>query len=56
MESRSMPPKRLLALVLGWVALVTGLHLALNVDWAALLNELQPRDRRKLNIAFIPVT
>lgn len=45
--------------VLGAVALlavVTGLHFALNVDWARLLNRFKSEEKQLLNVAFIPVT
>jgi hypothetical protein len=50
------PGKRILAWALGWTAAITAAHLALNVDWSALLNDRLPRDQRKFNVAFIPVT
>ena len=39
-----------------WVGVITVLHLLLNVDWKVLLNQWQPLDQRKLNVAYIPVT
>ena len=42
--------------VAAWVLVVTGAHLALNVDWKVLLNDRLPESRRKLNVAYIPVT
>ena len=39
-----------------WVAAVTAAHLAINFDWSAALNDRLPREKRKLNVAFIPVT
>ena len=50
------PAKRIVAWTLAWVAAVTGAHLALNVDWSALLNDRLARDQRKFNVAYIPVT
>jgi NitT/TauT family transport system substrate-binding protein len=47
---------RILLLTLAWVALVSGLHACLNVNWPALANEYVPEAKRKPNIAFIPVT
>jgi hypothetical protein len=49
-------PKRLIGLVLAWLALITSAHLWLNVDWAALWNDKLPLGKRKLNVAYIPVT
>jgi len=42
--------------ILAWVVAITGLHLFLNVNWAVALNNLLPLDKRKLNVAYIPVT
>ena len=39
-----------------WLVLVSAVHLSLNVDWSVLLNDRLPEDRRKLNVAYIPVT
>jgi len=47
---------RILGFGAGWLVLITVLHLSLNMDWAAFLNEyLEPEDR-KLVVGFIPVT
>lgn len=48
--------KRLFGIVLGWMALISGAHLWLNVDWSALVNDRLPLDQRKFNVAYIPVT
>jgi len=47
---------RILLAVLAWVALVSGLHAYLNVNWASIFNDYPPEHRRKFNVAFIPVT
>ena len=47
---------RLLFGMLGWIATLTTLHFAMNVDWSALRNDFLPEAERKLNVAFIPVT
>jgi hypothetical protein len=39
-----------------WLVLITGAHMLLNVDWNVLLNDRLPFAKRKLNVAFIPVT
>ena len=39
-----------------WTALISVLHLRLNVDWTAALNDYLPQEKRKLNVAYIPVT
>src|SRR6204780_20322 len=41
---------------LGWLALITGLHAYLNVNWAAVLNDYRPVQKRKITVAYIPVT
>lgn len=51
-----LTPHRVMGLLVAWLALITGAHLWLNVDWSALLNDEQPLARRKLNVAYIPVT
>lgn len=48
--------KRALAVVSTWVVLVTALHLWINLDWEAFLNDFRPEQERKLNVAYIPVT
>jgi NitT/TauT family transport system substrate-binding protein len=42
--------------VLGWLILITGLHAWLNVNWAATLNDYRSPDKRKITVAYIPVT
>lgn len=39
-----------------WVVVVTALHFFLNVNWAVLANDFLPPEKRKLNVAYIPVT
>ena len=39
-----------------WIAAITAAHMALNVDWQVLMNDRLPVARRKLNVAYIPVT
>ena len=51
-----MNTKKLGWMILGWVAALTGLHMAMNVNWAVAMNDLLPLDKRKLNVAYIPVT
>jgi NitT/TauT family transport system substrate-binding protein len=45
----------LIGLVL-WAAAVTAAHMALNFDWLAIVNDRLPPEKRKLNVAYIPVT
>lgn len=39
-----------------WMAVITAVHLATNVDWQVLMNNRLPESERKLNVAYIPVT
>jgi NitT/TauT family transport system substrate-binding protein len=48
--------KRLGLFVGGWLALVTALHFWLNVNWVVLANDFVSPEKRKLNVAYIPVT
>jgi NitT/TauT family transport system substrate-binding protein len=40
----------------GWLVLISTLHGYLNVNWPALLNDYQPLAKRKVIVAYIPVT
>lgn len=40
----------------GWLVLISGLHSYLNVNWAAVLNDYRPPAKRKIVVAYIPVT
>jgi NitT/TauT family transport system substrate-binding protein len=52
-----MPLKRkILFLVFGWLALISAAHGYLNVNWAAVLNNYRPPEKRKITVAYIPVT
>lgn len=48
--------RKIIAGLVTWTAIITVLHLSLNVDWKVALNERLPLDKRKLNVAYIPVT
>ena len=48
--------RKLLALTLSWLAAITAAHLTLNVNWSVLMNDRLPLEKRKLNVAYIPVT
>ena len=50
------PGREILAGVVLWTGVVTAAHLTLNVDWSATLNDRLPLAKRKLNVAYIPVT
>ena len=45
-----------LLLIFGWLGLVSGLHAFLNVNWASMLNDYLPPEKRKFTVAYIPVT
>jgi len=40
----------------GWLAVISGLHGWLNVNWGAVLNDYQPPGKRKITVAYLPVT
>jgi NitT/TauT family transport system substrate-binding protein len=48
--------RKLLLIGFGWLVLITALHGYLNVNWPALLNDYQPIAKRKIVVAYIPVT
>ncbi|MEO8348825.1 MAG: ABC transporter substrate-binding protein [Acidobacteriota bacterium] len=48
--------KRVALGVVVWTAALTAAHLALNVDWSSVVNDRLPPEKRKLNVAYIPVT
>ena len=49
-------PKRIVLGVALWTAALTAAHFALNVDWSSVVNDRLPLAKRKLNVAYIPVT
>jgi NitT/TauT family transport system substrate-binding protein len=49
-------PKRIALGVGAWLLVVSALHSVLNVNWAVLANDFLAPDKRKLNVAYIPVT
>lgn len=42
--------------VLAWLVLITSLHGYMNVNWVAITNEYLPVEKRRFNVAYIPVT
>jgi NitT/TauT family transport system substrate-binding protein len=48
--------KRIVLGLVAWMSVVTTLHFWLNVNWSEILNDRLPASRRKLNVAYIPVT
>jgi NitT/TauT family transport system substrate-binding protein len=47
---------KIVLLVSGWLVIISALHGYLNVNWGSLLNDYQPLAKRKINVAYIPVT
>jgi hypothetical protein len=41
---------------IAWIAAISAVHLAVNVNWETLLNDRLPEQKRKLNVAYVPVT
>jgi NitT/TauT family transport system substrate-binding protein len=48
--------QKILVFGCGWLLLITSLHAYLNVNWAAVLNDYRPPAKRKISVAYIPVT
>jgi hypothetical protein len=48
--------RKIIAFTFAWLAVITAGHLALNVNWSILMNDRLPLAKRKLNVAYIPVT
>jgi NitT/TauT family transport system substrate-binding protein len=48
--------RKILVFGCGWLVLITSLHAYLNVNWAAVLNDYRPPAKRKISVAYIPVT
>jgi len=47
---------KILAGGVAWLAVISGLHAYLNVNWGAVLNDYRPVSQRKITVAYIPVT
>ncbi|HEX4283627.1 MAG TPA: ABC transporter substrate-binding protein [Terracidiphilus sp.] len=47
---------KIVLLALAWLIAISGLHAYLNVNWAAVLNDYQPIEKRKITVAYLPVT
>ena len=48
--------KKIALAAFAWLLAISALHAMLNVDWNVLLNDRLPFSKRKLNVAYIPVT
>jgi NitT/TauT family transport system substrate-binding protein len=51
----SLKSKIVLATI-AWLAVISGMHSYLNVNWGAVLNDYRPIAQRKITVAYIPVT
>ena len=51
-----MTPKKIALFAAAWLVLITGLHAWLNVNWDAMLNDFRPPAKRKIVVAYLPVT
>jgi NitT/TauT family transport system substrate-binding protein len=40
----------------GWLVVISAAHAYLNVNWAAVLNDYRPIEKRKIIVAYLPVT
>lgn len=47
---------KVLAYGLAWLVAISALHGAMNVNWAVMLNDYQPVEKRKITVAYIPAT
>src|ERR1035438_6158027 len=48
--------RRIVIFGCGWLVLISSLHAYLNVNWPAVLNDYRPPAKRKIIVAYIPVT
>ena len=48
--------RKILLFGVGWLVLISSLHAYLNVNWAAVLNDYRPVAKRRISVAYIPVT
>jgi len=48
--------RRIVLGVFAWLVVITAVHFYLNFNWSVLLNDRLPEKKRKLNVAYIPVT
>ena len=53
---RNPTARRIVIGIAVWTVVLTAAHFALNVDWSSFVNDRLPPEKRKLNVAYIPVT
>jgi len=51
-----LSPKKIALIAGGWLVAISALHAYLNVNWAAVLNDYRPPMKRKITVAYLPVT
>lgn len=49
-------PRRALTALVAWIVAISSAHAALNVNWKVLANDWIAKEKRRLNVAYIPVT
>ena len=49
-------PRRALVALVAWIVAISSAHAALNVNWKVLANDWIAKEKRRLNVAYIPVT
>lgn len=42
--------------VIAWLVIISGMHGYANVNWSAVLNSYYPPEKRKITVAYLPVT
>ncbi len=47
---------KLLLFGAAWLVVISTLHVCLNVNWTAILNDYRPPNQRKITVAYIPAT
>jgi NitT/TauT family transport system substrate-binding protein len=48
--------RKILLFGVGWLVFISSLHAYLNVNWATVLNDYRPANKRRISVAYIPVT
>ena len=43
-------------IAIAWLAIISAAHAYLNVNWPAVLNDYRPLEKRKITVAYLPVT
>ena len=47
---------KVLLFTVAWLAVITAMHGYLNVNWGAIFNDFRPPEKRRVVVAYIPVT